>query len=605
VIPENEPGNGSSLVDPFLTPPATTPTTINPPAGVALFRDAANRAAVPSSPTRESTHQGHDPEVQDWFSDLEAADALLAARMHSHANAGPSTVPTVLSSGPRHSRPGRISPTRKASVRSKAASLVGTHDEDGRTASNISESNRSIVSITNTLPSMIASRSASTRSRAVASPSPTHGMSADMADGGRPITSGGSSSSSANTFSTAKSSFPALQAEGPSLLLGKGKEREGSPTFRTGRSRSNTAGTLPLESESSETIVLPGSPSKSKPRVASGLWGNLRRVFSASGVSPPSSSRGGSPVQRKSRGPDALTPGSAAGTDYESPLSGLSALAGGRLQRRRQQGREAWLTAGEGDGGDEKGHGRQAHHHNGVDTDAIDDDEDDWDIERAVEQRLVQVMFTVPKERLRVVNADAESLRRGSGQTATPPDEKEVKFGRAEGADVAPLVVRKIDSRAGLKSGEKRDSGMQEQQRQEVVEEKDEKPDSPINDDEELHDVLGDEKSQLFDDEEETALGTDLGHDRYHDEAEHDPEEPKGLTPPPAAHLQESEHEDQGEMDAHNATGGGEKGSPFKLADDLRLDRPRKRVLEMVEDIEGRSRSESPETPLRRRTGVF
>jgi hypothetical protein len=35
-------------------------------------------------------------------------------------------------------------------------------------------------------------------------------------------------------------------------------------------------------------------------------------------------------------------------------------------------------------------------------------DEDDWDVEAAVERRVVQVMFTVPKSRLRVVNADVD-----------------------------------------------------------------------------------------------------------------------------------------------------------------------------------------------------
>ena len=36
--------------------------------------------------------------------------------------------------------------------------------------------------------------------------------------------------------------------------------------------------------------------------------------------------------------------------------------------------------------------------------------DDDWDVETAIQQRVVQVMFTVPKEKLRVVNADALSL---------------------------------------------------------------------------------------------------------------------------------------------------------------------------------------------------
>lgn len=41
---------------------------------------------------------------------------------------------------------------------------------------------------------------------------------------------------------------------------------------------------------------------------------------------------------------------------------------------------------------------------------SLGDDDGDWDVETAVQQRVVQVMFTVPKEKLRVVNADALSL---------------------------------------------------------------------------------------------------------------------------------------------------------------------------------------------------
>jgi hypothetical protein len=43
------------------------------------------------------------------------------------------------------------------------------------------------------------------------------------------------------------------------------------------------------------------------------------------------------------------------------------------------------------------------------DTDSLEDEED-WDVETAVQKRVVQVMFTVPKEKLRVVNADSLSL---------------------------------------------------------------------------------------------------------------------------------------------------------------------------------------------------
>lgn len=38
-----------------------------------------------------------------------------------------------------------------------------------------------------------------------------------------------------------------------------------------------------------------------------------------------------------------------------------------------------------------------------------DEEEEDWDVERAAESRLVQLMFTVPRQRLRVVNCDVDN----------------------------------------------------------------------------------------------------------------------------------------------------------------------------------------------------
>lgn len=54
----------------------------------------------------------------------------------------------------------------------------------------------------------------------------------------------------------------------------------------------------------------------------------------------------------------------------------------------------------------------------------------EWDIERAVEQRMVQVMFTVPKERLRVVNAADDDDQRS--------EEEDVAGDAAPG----PMVAR-------------------------------------------------------------------------------------------------------------------------------------------------------------------
>ena len=57
---------------------------------------------------------------------------------------------------------------------------------------------------------------------------------------------------------------------------------------------------------------------------------------------------------------------------------------------------------------------------------ASDADTDDWDVETAIQQRVVQVMFTVPRERLRVVNADPDAMSEvsvGGCDQARPVDE--------------------------------------------------------------------------------------------------------------------------------------------------------------------------------------
>jgi hypothetical protein len=55
-------------------------------------------------------------------------------------------------------------------------------------------------------------------------------------------------------------------------------------------------------------------------------------------------------------------------------------------------------------------------------------DEDDWDVEAAVERRVVQVMFTVPKSRLRVVNADVD----GSSILSLPRENSDNSLDKAD-----------------------------------------------------------------------------------------------------------------------------------------------------------------------------
>ncbi|KAK1771703.1 hypothetical protein QBC33DRAFT_554865 [Phialemonium atrogriseum] len=309
---DDDEGEGAGS-DPFLTPTATTPR------GSGIFAPSSRAASTPSpeggrgpATTTAVAAAGQDHDVRDWVSDVDAADALLAARISAH---GTTTTTTPTS-------------------------------DEGRPPSSMSESGRSILSQHQNYQPL--SRSGSVRSARQLQQQQHHhhhrrrhsrAASPSVAEMAR---LGSSSGSSSHTWGTAKSNLAGLRDEGPGLLRGGGGEDD------------------EYEDE-------PGSPSKNRPRRS--WFGSLRRVFSGSPESGSSGSRGGSPTR------EGLMGGS---SDCEARP------AGGQMLRRKQ-GREAW--EGEGEGGD------------GL---------DDWDVERAVEQRLVQVMFTVPKERLRVVNAEIE-----------------------------------------------------------------------------------------------------------------------------------------------------------------------------------------------------
>lgn len=274
------------------------------------------------SPTHgPSSSSAQDPEVRGWVSDVDAADAVLVSKIARHG----STTTT----------PPRFSP--------------GAGGDD-RTNSNLSD--RSAFSF-------------------------VAGAEARL----RPGTGGTSSGAS---FSTAKSTFAALQSEGPDLLLRS--HYQGHTPTQTNFDNNNH------EDSEEEFPPQPPSPSKSKPRRslsgnASHWLGSLKRVFS--NPSPDPSSSDGA----HSRTRESLLDGSnASSTDFDAAAAGRALLARGAA-RRRKQGREAWEGIGGGDG------------------------EEEWDVERAVEQRLVQVMFSVPRAKLRVVNGEGEEgvLEEGSG----------------------------------------------------------------------------------------------------------------------------------------------------------------------------------------------
>ncbi|MCJ1374293.1 hypothetical protein MMC20_005525 [Loxospora ochrophaea] len=166
-----------------------------------------------------------------------------------------------------------------------------------------------------------------------------------------------------DSFTTATTSFPQLQSESVALLGGHAEHLGDSDP----------------------------SPLRTRSR-ARGWMGSMRRAF---GVGD----RGAS-TSLESEGHSA----SSSPTKYHHTDSGLprrAASTGGMLWQRRQGARD-WDVEGAGP--------RESRGASGPD----EADDEEWDIESAVERRVVQVMFTVPKEKLRIVNgapeADAESV---------------------------------------------------------------------------------------------------------------------------------------------------------------------------------------------------
>ncbi|OTB08070.1 hypothetical protein M426DRAFT_317178 [Hypoxylon sp. CI-4A] len=382
--------------DPFLTPTQETQISFPPP----------TRASATPSP--EGRRGGTtDPEVQDWMTDVEAMDALLTRNAAAARSSGPNS-PT---------RRGPNSNSNNNNNNNNGRSGRGGED-DTRTESNVSESNRSSI-ILGAL-----SRSGSTRSHRKSNSALGFGGGvAAAAEEGR---GGSSGSSSAPSYNTARSGFAALQAEGPALLMTGAKPK---PKQNNNKNRN--------DDEDDDIIIdeTPGSPSKSKPRRRSWL-GSLRRALSSASRRD---STAGREQGRDVYDDDYGMSGEAEVGDYEGRLGGLSGIAAAGGLLRRKSGRGAWEAVeqqqqsqsqsqspgyyGRGKKGKEKG---VADRRSGMYAQVGDGDEEDyddeWDIEKAVERRLVQVMFTVPREPLRVVNASPD-MESGKDVVVIDPEE--------------------------------------------------------------------------------------------------------------------------------------------------------------------------------------
>ncbi|KAI9375401.1 hypothetical protein BJX61DRAFT_139960 [Aspergillus egyptiacus] len=183
---------------------------------------------------------------------------------------------------------------------------------------------------------------------------------------------------SSDSYSTAHSAFSQQQAEGESLLRDRSEPSPSRDIFDT--------------------------QSVARPRASEWL-GEIRRVLSVS--------------RRRPRVNTGNTASQASGIDGRNSMIGLytaesrvprrSASASAELFRRRQ-GAKDWGV------GNRLSHdtgfhsARSTRDDFGLDGFVDLDGEDEWDVERAAEGRRVQVTFTVPKEKLRVVNATARDM---------------------------------------------------------------------------------------------------------------------------------------------------------------------------------------------------
>ncbi|KAL4808513.1 hypothetical protein BDV18DRAFT_135159 [Aspergillus unguis] len=257
-------------------------------------------------------------------------------------------------------------------------------DKDERTSSNLSDSSKSEKSEKSAKAATFKSLSAN-RATFMDKQGPLFGHNREALRSQDSSTSTNSSEKrySSDSFSTAHTTLSQRQAEGEFLL----------------RESDN------IEPSSSTGLFYNKSPSPTRPRAAEWI-GGIRRVLSVSRRRPNTSEE---PVTiSRASGIDTESSGLyAQSIDTTIPRRSVSASA---ELFRRKQGAKDWgvdkrLSQ---DAGLQSA--RSTRDAFGFDGHVDLDSEGEWDVEGAAEGRRVQVTFTVPREKLRVVNASAGDM---------------------------------------------------------------------------------------------------------------------------------------------------------------------------------------------------
>lgn len=220
---------------------------------------------------------------------------------------------------------------------------------------------------------------------------------------------------SSDSFSTAYTTISQRQAEGERLLH---------------------SGTEETSVESSQPFELPSKVAATSRPKPSEWMGSMKRVFTggrrwATPEKKPNDSKANSfaslasGVDRRSTILDPNRPSSHLdpNDDQDGTVPPRRAVSASAELFRRKQGAKDWGASSSAPRASpattsSSSHRTEAQAHTEADAMLATDDEEydseDWDIESAAENRRVQVMFTVPKERLRVVNATARDLENAS-----------------------------------------------------------------------------------------------------------------------------------------------------------------------------------------------
>jgi hypothetical protein len=402
---------------------------------------------VPTGASRISTHPNRQSgkgraEEPNWVEDREPGEHLLIDTGRVSPTKTDERTSSTLSERSQHSTTSSNSITRTMSTRTgamlAAAMAVRDHANGSPEHSSSSESRSQTMSTSGGRKSPF-----SYQARARSS---TNGS----AHAGAPRSAG----TDADSFMTAQSNFVELQHQGEALLGSRPVMDRDDPYHRAMAAHSSTRASAAL------AVYENGAAPLVPPRRRQGWMGSLRRALVYMG------DRSLSLTGTSERYTD--DPNASSSSPIKERRIPRRAVSDGGALLRQKRGQKDWEDGqwpryrDDPDPGDWGEPGRSSFEKQQA--------EEDWDVEGAAEKRDVQIMFTVPKAKLRVVNADMDraSLRSASdgalsrsGSTQTIRRERSLNTTRARSEGdglLLPSTVEELEPVEGAARDE-RDMG--------------------------------------------------------------------------------------------------------------------------------------------------